>query len=157
MTPTAPELLAGCAAALARPLRQEEAGLFGAARQLTAATINGLVAQECADGAAVRVWENAALRACLAEAAPAYGAAFADAAAIGDGDLSLAALDAANARLRRLLIQLHEAVEAAGDRSTDRKILRLYCEMARQRELKLPVAGKPATGRDGAMEKSGNS
>jgi hypothetical protein len=145
MTPTVTELLAGCAAALARPLQPEEAGAFGAARQLTAATIIGLVAQECADGTAVRVRENAALRACLAEALPAYGAAFADAAAIGDGDLSLAALDDANARLRRLLIRLHEAVEARGDQPTERKILRLYREMARRRELKLPVAGKPAT------------
>ena len=143
MTPTAPELLAGCAAALATPLRPEEAGLFGAARQLTAATINGLVAQECADGAAVRVWENAALRACLAEAEPAYGADFAQAADIGDGDLSLAALDVANARLRRLLIQLHEIVEERVDRAYDRKILKLYRDMAHRRELKL--ASKPAS------------
>lgn len=143
MTPTAPELLAGCAAALAQPLRPEEAGLFGAARQLTAATINGLVAQECADGAAVRVWENAALRACLAEAAPAYGADFAAAADIGDGDLSLAALDAANARLRLLLIRLHEAVEARGDDRRDGEILKLYRQMSRRRELKLPASKAP--------------
>ncbi len=40
------------------------------------------------------------------------------------------ALDAANARLRRLLIALHERVEAAGDAAMNRKILALYVRMA---------------------------
>ena len=143
MTPTAPEILAGCAAALSKPLSAEDAGAFAGARVLTVATINVLVAQECATGGAVRVWENAALRALLASAAPAYGAAFHEAGAIGDGDLSLSALDEANARLRRLLIRLHEAVEAAADRRMDQKILALYRDMAERRVLKLPVS-KPA-------------
>jgi hypothetical protein len=140
MTPTAPELLAGCAAALTKPPRPEDGGVFDAARLLTVATINALVAQECASGVAVRVAENGALRAFLVEAAPAYGCAFDGARTICDGDLSLAALDQANAKLRRLLIDLHEAVETLGDHRTDRKILALYRDMAGNRELKLPVS-----------------
>ena len=144
MTPTAPELLAGCAAALAAVPNAEDAGLFMATRLRTVATINVLVAQECASGSAVRVWENAALRSLLGEAAARYGEAYADAGLADDGDLSLGALDNANARLRRLLIHLHEAVEAASDYKLDRKILALYREMARRRQLKLP-GEKPAT------------
>ena len=140
MTPTAPELLAGCAAALAKPPRPEEGSVFGAARLMTVATINVLVAQECATGAAVRAAENAALRALLVDAAHAYGRAFEAARTIDDGDLSLAALDQANAALRRLLIGLHEAVEAAGDRRMDRTILALYRDMALKREIKLPAS-----------------
>ena len=144
MTPTAPEMLAGCAAALATVPNAEDAGLFMATRLRTVATINVLVAQECAIGPAVRVWENSALRALLGEAAAIYGEAYAEAGSIDDGDLSLATLDGANARLRRLLIRLHEAVEAALDHKLDRRILALYREMARRRELKLP-GEKPAT------------
>lgn len=144
MTPTAPELLAGCAAALAAVPNAEDAGLFMAMRLRTVATINVLVAQECATGSAVRVWENAALRSLLGEAAARYGEAYADAGSADDGDLSLGALDNANARLRRLLIHLHEAVEAASDHKLDRMILALYRQMAQRRELKLP-GEKPAT------------
>ena len=143
MTPTVPELLAGCAAALSKPVRDEEGNLFAASRQLTVATINTLLAQECASGTAVRVWENAALRACLVEAAPRHGVDFSEARTVSDGDLSLAALDEANAKLRRLLIRLHEAAEAAADRALDCRILTLYREMAGRRELKLPAA-RPA-------------
>ena len=81
-------------------------------------------------GSAVRVWENAALRTLLDDAAEA-----------GDGDYSLAALDAANAELRRRLIRLHAAAEAAGDTALDRRILALYREMATRRMLHLPTAG----------------
>jgi hypothetical protein len=144
MTPTAPELLAGCAAALSAVPNAEDAGLYTATRLRTVATINVLVAQECATGAAVRTWENAVLRSLLVEAAAKYGAAYTDAESIDDGDLSLAALDSANARLRRLLIRLHEAVEAAADQKLDRTILATYREMARRRELRLP-GEKPAT------------
>lgn len=144
MTPTAPELLAGCAAALSAVPNAEDAGLFTATRLRTVAIINVLVAQECVMGSAVRVWENGALRSLLIEAAANYGAAFAEAGAIDDGDLSLAALDGANAKLRRLLIRLHEAVEAASDHQLDRIILGLYRELARRRELKLP-GEKPET------------
>ncbi len=139
MTPTAADLLNGCILTLSTPPRPEDAGLFSMARLRTVALINKLVALECAEAAAVRVWENAALRSLFAEGAPGYVSA-ADATAIGDGDYSVEALDAANAKLRRMLIQLHEAAELARDAELDRKILKLYREIARRRELWLPPA-----------------
>jgi hypothetical protein len=144
MTPTVTELLNGCMLTLTTPPRPEDAGLFSVARLRLIALVNRLVALESADGAAVRVWENAALRALIAEAGPRHGVLPGDAAETADGDYSLAALDAANARLRRLVIRLHEAAEQANDIALDRKILKLYSEMARRRELHLapvkPVA-----------------
>jgi len=142
MTPTAQHLLNACIMTLATPPRPEDAGVFAAARIRLVALTNRLVAMETLDDAAVRVRENAALRALLAEAGPVHGIAAAD---LGDdGDYSLAALDAVNAGLRRLLIRLHEATELAGDAALDRKILKLYREMARGRELVLPPV-KPAS------------
>ena len=138
MTPTAADLLNGCIMPLATPPRPEDAGPFSIARLRTVALINKLVAIECADGAAVRVWENAALRSLIAEAAPKYAGLSDAAVETGDGDYSLKALDAANAKLRQLLINLHEAVELACDTELDRKILKLYREIARRRELTLP-------------------
>jgi len=143
MTPTVPELLVGCATALSAQPNAEDAGLYTATRLRTVATLNVLIAQESAVGSAVRLWENSALRSLLG-AGGKYGQEFADARSIGDGDCSLATLDEANARLRRLLIRLHEAVEAAGDQKLDREILALYRQMAERRELKLPAA-RPAT------------
>ena len=144
MTPTVTELLNGCFLTLATPPRPEDAGMFSAARIRLTALVNKLVALECADGAAVRVRENAVLRALIAEAGPKHGVRLGDAAATTDGDYSLSALDAANAGLRRLLINLHEAAELAHDTELDRRILTLYREIARRRELYLapvkPVA-----------------
>ena len=137
MTPTSIDLLNGCIKTLAAPPRPEDAGMFAIARLRTVALINRLVAMEAADGTAARVWENAALRSLFAEAAARYPAA-AGAATLGNEDFSLEALDAANAKLRRLLIALHEAVELAGDTALDRTILTLYREIARRRELNLP-------------------
>jgi hypothetical protein len=142
MTPTAQDLLNACIMTLATPPQPEDAGLFAAARLRLVALTNKLAALEAADAAAIRVRENAALRAILAEAGPAHGIA-ADKLP-GDGDYSIATLDAANAALRRLLIRLHAAAEQASDRGLDRKILKLYREMAGWRELHLPPV-KPAS------------
>lgn len=141
MTPTAQHLLNACIMTLATPPRPEDAGVYAAARIRLVALTNKLAAMETADAAAVRVRENAALRAILAEAGPAHGISGKEA---DDGDYSLAALDAANAALRRLLIRLHEAAEQAENRALDRKILKLYRDMARGRELVLPAV-KPAS------------
>jgi hypothetical protein len=142
MTPTAQDLLNACIMTLATPPRAEDAGMFAAARLRLVALTNKLAAMEAADAAAIRVRENAALRAILAEAGPVHGIA-ADKLA-DDGDYSIAALDAANAALRRLLIRLHEAAEQASDRALDRRILKLYRDMAGWRELHLPPV-KPAS------------
>jgi hypothetical protein len=142
MTPTAQELLNACILTLATQPRPEDAGVFAAARIRLVALTNKLVAMETADAAAVRVRENAALRAILAEAGPAHGISPREMP--GDGDYSLAPLDAANAALRRQLIRLHEAAEQADDHALDRRILKLYRDMARWRELVLPPV-KPAS------------
>jgi hypothetical protein len=142
MTPTAQHLLNACITTLATPPRPEDAGAFAAARIRLVALTNKLAVLETADAAAVRVRENAALRAILIEAGPAHGISAREAA--DDADYSLTALDAANAHLRRLLIRLHEAAELAGDAALDRRILKLYRDMARWRELVLPPV-KPAS------------
>ena len=137
MTPTATELLDGCILTLMTPPRPEDIGMFAGARIRLTALVNRLVALEGADAAAVRMWENAALRALIAESGSKHGVPPGDATKTADGDHSIGALDAANARLRRLVIRLHEAAEQARDTDLDRKILKLYCEMARRRELHL--------------------
>jgi hypothetical protein len=142
MTPSAQDLLNACIVTLATPPRPEDAGVFAAARIRLVALTNRLAAMETADAAAVRVRENAALRAILVEAGPAHGIPAGEMP--DDGDYSLAALDAANAGLRRRLIRLHEAAELANDRALDRRILKLYRDMARWRELILPPV-KPAS------------
>jgi hypothetical protein len=143
MTPTMTDLLNGCILSLATPPRPEDAGPFAVARFRLAAMINKLVALEYADAAAIRLWENDALRALIAEYGSRYGVQ-PDDGGPADRDYSLPALDASNARLRLWVIRLHEAVERAGDAALDRKILDLYREMARRRELHLPPF-KPIT------------
>ena len=144
MTPTVTDLLNGCILTLATPPRPEDTGIFSAARIRIVALINRLVALECGDGTATRVWENAALRSLIAEAGSKYGVLSRETKETTDGDYSLAALDAANAGLRRLLICLHEAAELSSDTELDGKILKLYRDMARRRELHLtPVKPVP--------------
>lgn len=143
MTPTAVDLLTGCIKTLTAPVAAEDAGLFLTARMRTVASLNRLVALECAQGAAVRIAENAAIRSLVAEAGSRYSTLAEVAAATSDGDCGIETLDAANAKLRRLLIELHEAVERAGESELDRKILTLYRWMAERRQLPLPSA-RPA-------------
>jgi hypothetical protein len=138
MTPTVTDLLNGCIQTLATPPRPEDAGLFAGARIRLAAMMNRLIALECADGAAVRVWENTALRALIAATGPKHGVPASELDETSDGDYSLGSLDTANAKLRRLLIRLHEAAELSDDTELDRQILKLYREIARRRELHLP-------------------
>ena len=138
MTPTVTDLLNGCILTLATPPRPEDAGLFASARIRLGAMVNRLVALECADAAAVRVWENGTLRELIAADGPGHGVPASELHETTDGDYSLGALDAANAKLRRLLIRLHEAAELSGDTELDRRILKLYREIARRRELQLP-------------------
>ena len=80
------------------------------------ATMLGSVREEFDRAAARRVVENEALRALFAEAAPVVeqeglGERLREAAAEEDRDLAVPALEAANVRLRELLIELHVHVE----------------------------------------------
>ncbi len=136
MTPTLREILTANARVIAG-LAAEEGGIaYSAARLGVVAMLCMLAAQEAENGAAVRMQENAAIAALLAEAAADYAVAAGEQAVAGD--LTLAALDAVNARLRLRLTALHEAVESAGDTRRDRAILALYCAMAQDRQLALP-------------------
>lgn len=138
MTPSLPDILVGNFLCVAEPPPPESAGEFMAGKVGVVALLSLLAAQEAERGLSARVWENATLRAVLLDAAPVYGEVFAEAADAADGDFTLAVLDRANATLRRALIALHEAVEAAGDTARDHAILRLYREMAHARRLDMP-------------------
>jgi hypothetical protein len=135
MTPTVSELLLGNFVCLMQPVPPEAMGEFMASRMGVVGMISMLAAQEAEKGVAARVWENGAIRAVLAKAADRYGPA----PDHPDGELTFTALDAVNAELRRALIRLHEAVEAANDTALDREILDLYGQMAQARRLDLPA------------------
>ncbi|MDP2260867.1 MAG: hypothetical protein Q8J89_14240 [Caulobacter sp.] len=138
MTPTVPELLTGNFLAMLDPPPAESAGDFMQARIGVTGMISLLCAQEAERGIEARAWENTAIRALLAESAGRYGEHFAEAAAGVDADLSLAAMDRANAALRTALIDLHIAVETARDAALDTQIRALYVKMADARRLDLP-------------------
>ncbi len=142
MTPTLPELMIGLTINLSAPQPAEAQGDYMAGRLGLLAMISVLAAQEAERGVAVRVEENTAIRALFANAAEEAGghltAKLSAAASMTDSDFTLAALDGANADLRRLLIDLHTDVEARGNIARDREILELYAEMARCRRLDLP-------------------
>lgn len=132
MTPTTSELLVGNFMALAVPPPPESMGEFLSGRVSVVGLISLLAAQEAENGVAVRVWENGAIADLLAKA----GASVPRAA--DPSDLSVTALDAHNAELRRLLIAVHEAAELEGNLALDREILSLYQAMADRRMLVLP-------------------
>jgi hypothetical protein len=141
MTPTLPDILMGQGLALLAPQPPEASGDYTAGRVGMIFMLATLAAQEAERGLAARLWENGALRALFARAAEAYDrsldGALGAAAKTVDDDYALSALDRANADLRRLLIALHEAVEARADAALDREILGLYQAMARARRLEL--------------------
>jgi hypothetical protein len=138
MTPALPDILRGNFMCLAIPAPEESQGEFMTGRVGVVALLSLLAAQEVERGTQARVWENGAISAVLAEAADRYGVQYGEAADITASDLSLEALDRANAALRRALIALHEAVEAAEDLGRHRAIVGLYGEMAKARSLELP-------------------
>lgn len=141
MTPTLPEIITSFAVTLSTPLPPEATGDYTAGRTGMLSMLSMLAAQEAQRGTAARVWENGAIRAVLGDAAKTYDAALdgalSQAAAEADTDFSWSGLDVANARLRRLLIALHERVETARDNDLDRRIIALYGEMAHARRLEL--------------------
>jgi hypothetical protein len=138
MTPSLPDILVGNFLCIADPPPPESAGEFMAGKVGVVALLSLLAAQEAERGLSARMWENAAIRSVLTEASSDYGQAFAEAGEGTDTDFTLGALDRANAALRRSLITLHEAVEAAGDTARDHAILRLYGKMADARRLDMP-------------------
>ena len=138
MTPALPDILRGNFMGLAFPAPPESQGEFMTGRVGVVALLSLLAAQEVERGTTARVWENDAIAAVLADAADVYGVQYAELADTRPADLSLAALDTANAALRRGLIALHEAVETAADLPRHKAIISLYGEMAQARRLDLP-------------------
>jgi hypothetical protein len=138
MTPALPDILRGNFLCLAIPAPVESQGEFMTGRVGVIALLSLLAAQEVERGTTARVWENSAIAMVLIEAAETYGVQYAELAETITKDLSLEALDRANAALRRGLIALHEAVEVAGDLTRHRAIVGLYGEMAERRRLDLP-------------------
>jgi hypothetical protein len=133
MTPTASELLLGNFLSMMEPPPPESMGDFMQGKVAVTGMISLLCAQEAERGAEARLWENEAIRDLLAQggvAVPAGGEV--------DRDFSIAGLDRTNAVLRRALIDLHIAVENAGDTALDHAILRFYVKSADMRRLDLP-------------------
>lgn len=124
MTPPAADILAGNARVIASLASEEGGAEYAAARLGVVAMLSVLAAQEAATGAAVRVAENVAIRWLLGDTG-------------ADEDLTIPALDAENARLRRALIAHHEALEMRGE--DDSAVLALYRRMAASRMLILPT------------------
>lgn len=146
MIPTAAEVLLGNFMTLIEPSPPESAGEFMAGKIGVVGMISLLAAQEAEKGAAVRVAENRAMRTLFAEAAavdwaPSLKDRLRTLAGGEDLDLSITALDRANAVLRLALIDLHAAVEnTPGDaaRAQEKRIVRLLREAADARRLDLP-------------------
>ncbi|HEY1632394.1 MAG TPA: hypothetical protein VGF56_13835 [Rhizomicrobium sp.] len=99
-----------------------------------------LSAQEYDRAADIRVVENTDMRALFAELAPRVDAGLRGkleaAAATKDASLKISALDASNADLRKLLAELHEAIES--DKTANRRVWTVLKAMADRRVLKLP-------------------
>jgi hypothetical protein len=138
MTPNVRDVLQGVTVALATPPSADHGMAYTMSRVGMVAMLANLAAAEADRAAGDAIAENAAIRALFAEAG-AFDAdgALAAAAKEADADLSVPALDAANARLRRQLIGLHERVEAAGDAQMNRQIVSLYGKMAQIRRMAL--------------------
>jgi hypothetical protein len=133
MTPALPDILMSQAAALATPLPPESQGEYLSGRVGLLAMLASLSAQEADRGPAARVWENRAIAALIAGT---EGVAQ-ESSPETSSDFTWRGLDAENARLRRRLIEVHEAAEAAGDGALQTEILQLYVDMAAARRLTL--------------------
>jgi hypothetical protein len=111
------------------------------------ATLTGvlllMVGQEFNRAAAIRLKENQDMRALFGEQAAkqsgALGAALKTAAAQGDPDISVSALDASNVALKKTLIELQTAAEKAGDLALEQRILAMLKGWADARLIFLPA------------------
>ena len=98
-----------------------------------------MAAEEWERAASRRVEENEALRALFRDAAAAVadaqlGRRLADAAATRDADLRVSALEAANAALRALLVELHAHVETLAGPAARRVEDAIWAELRRSTE-----------------------
>ena len=132
MIPEADALLNVAAGKLLMEIAPNIAPGYGQGSASTVAMVMILAAQEYGRAAEVRAWENARLRELLA-----HGGVTID---IAPGGLAIAALNAENAALTKLLIGLHERAEGpGGDAALERVILAFLKESAARRRLYLPA------------------
>jgi hypothetical protein len=140
MTPTVREVLQGCTLAIMTPPSADAGPEYAASRYGMVAMMLGVAATEGEQAAAAAIAENAEIRglfATLGEYDAALDGRLSAAAGEGEDSLDVPTLDAANARLRRLLIEAHEKVEDADDRDANRAIVALYGRMAQLRHMAL--------------------
>jgi hypothetical protein len=113
-------LLTGVAQALNERITPELRDYTADTARLAAIIVN-IAAKSFDDAAALRVAENAGIRAVFADAheliGGELGGRLAAAARAGDPSLRVSDLDAENARLRRLLVELHAEVDRREDAS----------------------------------------
>jgi len=102
-----------------------------------------MVAQEFNRAAAIRKAENDAMRSLFAEVSTRFPAPLSDtlrmAAGGQDQDLLVPALDATNAALKKVLVELHAVADATKDMELDHRIVRLMQTWAERRQVLLPA------------------
>jgi hypothetical protein len=140
MTPSVREVLQGCTIAIMTPPSADAGPEYAASRAGMVSMMLGLATLEAEHAAGAAIAENADIRGLFATCGAyddALGGRLSAAAGEAEIDLGTPSLDAANANLRRLLIELHEAVEAADDADMNRAIVALYGRMAQGRRMAL--------------------
>ena len=132
---SAMQLMANVAPQLPAGYAQSSASLLGFMMMLSA--------QEYDRAADIRAAENADIRALFAEIAGAVKDAalktkLEAAAKTEDGSLKISALDTANYKMRRLLIEAQAHVESQGSPAAEKKIWTVLRAAADRRVLKMP-------------------
>ncbi len=137
---TIPDAITGVAGLMRERIGPEVGDNYTANMTRMAASLLTITANWVDDAAAIRVAENARLRAVLGEAANLLGDALAarlrEAAKSVDPGLRISELDGENNRLRLLLIEVHTELEMRSDeaaRATCQHIWRLLEEIELQR------------------------
>ena len=140
MNLTLETMLLGVASTLRERITPSVSDSFAGEMSRLAAMLVTITANAVDDAAAARVWENAALRALFEEAPagldPSLASRLAEATRSVDPGLKISELDRENDRLRKLLVELHAAVEqheSAAARALDVRIWVLLREAEMRR------------------------
>ena len=116
---------------------------YGQGSATTTGVLLLMVAQEFNRAAAIRKAENDAMRSLFAEVSTRIPAPLSDtlrmAAGGQDQDLLVSALDATNAALKKVLVELHAVADATKDMELDHRIVRLMQTWAERRQVLLPA------------------
>lgn len=116
---------------------------YGQGSATTTGVLLLMVAQEFNRAAAIRKAENDAMRSLFAELSTRIPKPLSDtlrmAAGGQDQDLSVSTLDATNAALKKVLVELHAVADATKDMELDHRIVRLMQTWAERRQVLLPA------------------